>query len=135
MATLTENPLHCVHCNLEVAPTRLDLTVENVDSIAHWNSLYQSIYLLWIDSGEYESWAESILRNLNTQVNRAGRELASELSAMRRCFYWGFQALSLAERCPGCQSELAEVGHSRIPQVYCLQCFLIFALVEEFESK
>ena len=36
MSTLTENPIHCMQCNLEVPPETLMLSQEAVDGVAYW---------------------------------------------------------------------------------------------------
>ena len=55
--SLTENPLKCVDCNGEVAPERIGFDERLAEDIAQWRSVFQSLYLLWIDSNEYERWA------------------------------------------------------------------------------
>ena len=55
---LGENPLYCVACNGEVAPERIGFDERLAEDIACWLSLHRSLYQLWLDSGEYENWAE-----------------------------------------------------------------------------
>src|SRR5215510_4456380 len=50
---LTDNPLHCDFCRKEVDPERLQLTVEETEAVARWFSAADSLYRLWLDSGEY----------------------------------------------------------------------------------
>src|SRR5438552_1446404 len=61
LACLSRNPLHCLRCNLEVPPERLDLTPLEVQAVAHWNSMDGAIGWLELDSGPYEAWARAQL--------------------------------------------------------------------------
>ena len=132
MNALTYNPFHCLICNLEVSPPRLDLPSELVDGAAHWNSIYESVYRLWLDSGDYEIWARDVLENLESGVNREGRELVKEINGFRRCFYWCFQDQSsesfvAISNCPTCTRELEKVEGSTTKQAVCEGCSLVFA--------
>lgn len=133
MQALSFNPIHCVKCNLEVHPNRLDLTCEAVDAIASWNSLYQAAYLLWLDSGDYEIWASKVLSDLGSAINRDGRDAAAELNKLRRCYYWVFQGLTEKppeHQCATCGGNLVEVQGCRPRQAVCEQCSLIFGFAE-----
>src|SRR5262245_52308905 len=77
---LTENPLHCDSCRKEVDPERLQLTVEETESVACWFSAADALYRLWLDSGEYEDYAKDRLTDPRSQVNRDGIALANRLS-------------------------------------------------------
>jgi hypothetical protein len=55
---LSDNPLHCDFCRKEVDPERLQLTVEETDSVANWFMAASALYRLWLHSGEYEDYAK-----------------------------------------------------------------------------
>jgi hypothetical protein len=50
---LSDNPLFCVACNGEVPPERLGFDERFAEEIANWLSTHDSLYRLWLDSGEY----------------------------------------------------------------------------------
>jgi len=55
MSALSSNPVHCMDCNLEVAPEALGMNEQLVDSIVRWRQLHDALYILWLDSGDYEA--------------------------------------------------------------------------------
>src|SRR6266496_303690 len=69
---LSDNPLHCDSCRKEVDPERFGLTVEETELVARWYSSENALYLLWLDSGEYEEYAKACLLDPNGQINRLG---------------------------------------------------------------
>jgi predicted nucleic acid-binding Zn ribbon protein len=107
MCVLSYNPICCVGCNLERAPATLGLDEMLVQEIAYWRGIYDGIYLMWLDSAEYEEWARAQLVDLSSPVNRRGRALRANLDRLTRCYYWLFEDVSaddympLAE-CPSC---------------------------------
>lgn len=105
---LTDNPLHCDFCRNEVDPERLELSVEETESIARWFSAAKSLYCLWLDSGEYEAYAKARLLDPNGQVNRDGLKIARELSARIPTRLWFFHDTDNGEptHCPICRQEL-----------------------------
>lgn len=112
--TLTENPLRCVECNGEIAPERIGFDELLADDIAHWRGLFRSLYLLWLDSDEYESWARERLLDRYGRVNLYGREIVSQLSRFVRAYYWWFRdteldASLMPTTCPICETELEPV--------------------------
>jgi len=114
---LSSNPLSCLACNLEVPPERIGFSEAFAEKLAFWQSFHDCFYLLWLESGEFESWAKAQLSDPGSPANKRGRELVSELSAFRPAYYWWFQDTGAEEsqplsRCPVCQAELAE-RHSR----------------------
>src|SRR5450755_3214856 len=100
MSALTENPVHCMNCNLEVPPESLALSREVVDGVAHWQALYHAIDVLWLDSGAYEAWAREQLADITSAVNTRGRGAQRDLNEIRRCYYWYFQDQSADNYCP-----------------------------------
>src|SRR4051812_6185298 len=83
MHALSANPVHCLDCNLEVPPERLELTVELVAAIASWRSVYGAIDWLWLDSGSYEEWAYGELADLSSAANRRGLAARAALDPIR----------------------------------------------------
>ena len=79
---LSDNPLFCVACNGEVPPERLGFDARFAEEIANWLSVYDSLYRLWLDSGEYENWAATRLSDPQSQVNRTGREIVARLNEL-----------------------------------------------------
>ena len=106
---LTDNPLHCDFCRKEVDPERLQLSVEETESIACWFSAADALFRLWLDSGEYESYAKSCMLDPNGQVNRDGLKIAEMLSARVPTRWWFFYDTDdgVPTRCPMC-SELLD---------------------------
>jgi hypothetical protein len=110
---LTDNPLGCAACNGEVPPERLGFDARFAEEIAHWLSVYDSLYRLWLDSGEYEAWAAARLSDPHGQVNRTGREIVARLNDRVPAFYWWFVDTEAADAeppvpCPVCSGPLGE---------------------------
>lgn len=132
MQALSFNPLHCMNCNLEVRPETLALDDQLTDEIAHWNSIYEALYRLWLDSGEYEEWAAAELGNLRSSVNESGRLLVTQLNQVRECFYWWFQDESVenfspCDACPACKGKLDLFESDKLRQYVCRECSMVFA--------
>jgi len=87
---LSDNPLHCDFCRKEVDPERLQLSVEETESIARWFSVADALYRLWLDSAEYEIYAKKCLLDPNGQVNRDGLSIANMLSSRIPTRLWFF---------------------------------------------
>jgi predicted nucleic acid-binding Zn ribbon protein len=108
---LGSNPLHCLKCNREIAPEKVGFQDKLSEEIASWNSTYGSLYMLWLDSGEYESWAKERILDQNGQVNQIGFELVKELSKFVKTYYLWFRESYEDEspsNCPICSQELKE---------------------------
>ena len=124
MSALTENPVHCMNCNLEVPPETLALSRDVVDRVAHWQALYHAIDILWLDSGTYEAWAKEQLADINSAVNILGRDVQSLLNDTCRCYYWYFQDESAIEYrplccCPVCGDPLQDYSAGIFLQRVC----------------
>lgn len=105
---LTENPIHCANCRGEIDPERLQLTDNEVESIAGWRSVAGALYRLWLDSGEYEDYAKQKLLDPRGQVNQQARELAIVLSIRLPTRFWYFHDSDDGEptNCPVCGDQL-----------------------------
>ncbi|HTU25688.1 MAG TPA: DUF2310 family Zn-ribbon-containing protein [Pirellulales bacterium] len=109
---LSDNPLRCLVCKGEVAPERLGFDQQLAEAIANWRSVYRSLYLLWLDSGQYEAWAAEMLSDPCGQVNRTGRELVERLGAIVPAYYWWFLDVGAddyapSDKCPICGTAVS----------------------------
>jgi predicted nucleic acid-binding Zn ribbon protein len=132
MCALTYNPVHCIDCNLEILPKSLGLDATFAEAVAKWGSVYDALDRLWLDSGEYESWAKAELENVCSSVNQRGREVAAQLNAIRRCYYWLFQDQSTPDFepirvCPACTRELRLYEGGVFRQLICDSCSIVTA--------
>lgn len=126
--TISENPILCTNCSLEVPPERLQLSVSLVDELASWRQFYSCFYNLWLDSSEFEDWARTHLSNPLSPANERGYKVCASLSSIRRCYYWWFQdtgtenfkALNL---CPKCNAKLEQ----KFGKLVCDRCSIIVA--------
>jgi Zn-ribbon-containing, possibly nucleic-acid-binding protein (DUF2310) len=104
---LIANPLRCMTCSRELSPERLDLQIEQIDEIANWNSVYGSVYRLWLDSREYENWAKKELEAANSAINLRGLKCCNGLSTEWPTYYWWFLEYGeRCEKCPKCNQKL-----------------------------
>jgi hypothetical protein len=121
----TYNPLRCIVCGLEVAPERIGFPETIADELARWRMFYDCFYLLWVFSGEFESWARAQLEDPTSPANVRGRDVASKLNAFRRTYYWWFQdydeSSEVPTHCPVCRDTLAELFDRRV----CDKCSIV----------
>jgi hypothetical protein len=105
---MTDNPIHCNECVCEIDPEKIGLNAKEVDVIANWFRVEQSLYSLWIDSAEYETWAKEKLTDKNGQVLKMGLEAAAILSSKYPTYYCLFHDTDdeIPDRCPICNSNL-----------------------------
>ena len=132
MAALCYNPVHCTQCNLGVPPDRIPLTVDLVRDIAYWRWIYDAIYRLWLDSEDYEEWAERELGDIRSRVNQLGHRIVPQLSRIRKAYYWLFQNESLDEfqprtACPLCGRDLTEFRGGFFVQKACEPCQILLS--------
>ena len=131
MCALTYNPVHCMRCNLERSPARLGLDASLVEEVSYWRNIYDGIYTMWLDSGEYEAWARAQLVDLSSPVNRRGRALQAKLDRLTRSYYWLFEDSSADDytplaACPSCGRPWEPCQH-RPGQLVCELCSLVTA--------
>ena len=125
---ISDNPIRCANCNLEVPPERLQPNSLLVDDIASWCQFYSCFYNLWLDSGEFEDWARAQLSDPYSPANVRGYEVCSKLSAIRPCYYWWFQDTGVAgfepiNTCPKCNASLIE----KYGRLVCERCSMVVA--------
>jgi hypothetical protein len=109
---LSPNPLACLKCNLEVPPEQVGFSEELADDLARWRNFYECFYRLWLDSDEFESWAQIHLENPKSLVNQRGLALVAALNHFRRTYYGWFQAEEAEDsqplaHCPVCKTQLS----------------------------
>ena len=124
MYALSYNPIHCMDCNLEIRLDTLPLSLESIELIARWRDVYSAIYLLWLDSEEYEEWAKEQLSTIASAVNVRGRGVQHVLNDVRRCYYAFFQDQSSETYspllfCPICGDALQEYTQGIFLQRVC----------------
>jgi hypothetical protein len=118
---LSENPIHCATCRGEVAPEEIGFDEGTTESIARWNTIFGAIYSLWLDSGTYEAWAESELRNRDSMINRDGMLVREALARYVPTSYLWFWNGSRPTSCPSCSSsDLLDQGQLHL----CQQCWV-----------
>ena len=105
---ISDNPIHCLQCKKEIDPEKLSLPDETVELVYSWKSVFNSLYLLWLDSGEYENWARSKLLDKDGRVNKLGQEATNALSKKLPTYLWWFWDADGGEptHCPICKIVL-----------------------------
>lgn len=130
---LSPNPLSCARCNLEVPPERIGFDETLADAIASWQRLHNCFYLLWLDSGDFEKWASTQLRDPSSIVNSRGLELAAKVGGFRPCYLWWFQDEGAEgwvplTKCPRCSRALEVRFKGERPQggalLVCEHCWI-----------
>jgi hypothetical protein len=112
--TLTDNPIHCFACKGAVDPETISLSEDQVDIVCRWHSTFRALYDLWLNSGEYETWAKTQLLKPAGEVNVSGLAAAAALSKSIPTYYWWFheEGDPILHNCPSCSMELGpETGH------------------------
>jgi hypothetical protein len=123
-AALGANPIHCLQCNLEVPPERLQLTPRDVEAVADWHRTYGAIEYLELASGPYEGWARTQLLDPASPPNVDGLGLAKSINRYRRCYLWFFQPDSdddfqARSTCPVCEGPLIAYDGGIFAQLLC----------------
>ncbi len=113
--TLSPNPLYCVRCRGEVPPERLQFDASLAEAIGAWVSVHDSLYRLWLASGEYEKWAAERLADPLGEVNAQGREIVARLNTIVPAYYWWFVDSEVIQpedfqACPICAGQLTDVA-------------------------
>ena len=111
---LSNNPIYCLDCNGEVPPEKLGLSAEVAEEVAYWNSVYRGLFALWLDSGEYESWAKERLLDPNGEVNEMGLSLLEDLGSVAKSYYYWFHddEDEPLRSCPVCEEALMRKGET-----------------------
>ena len=123
---LIPNPLYCGTCFGGVPPESIRLAGDLVTPIARWRDICRSLYLLWLDSGDYAAWASDQLENAAGQIHTAGRGIADQITAGGHlCYYRWFVPHSevASHDCPFCGQGL-EAWPDRADR-RCLSCRVV----------
>ena len=123
---LSPVPIACLRCNGEVSPETVGFSADLVEKLASWRTFHRAFMTLWLDSGEYESWARSELQRPDAPVNVRGRQAVAALNQHRRTYFWWFQDataddFSPAATCPLCDAVLAEA----FGKLVCNRCSVV----------
>jgi len=110
---LSSLPIVCLRCNGEVLPESIGFPTQLAEDVASWRRFYGALMTLWLDSGEYESWAPGELQRPDGPANVGGLKAVAELNKHRRTYFWWFQDVSAhgflqASSCPLCGRALVE---------------------------
>jgi hypothetical protein len=116
---LTVNPIHCAFCRGEVAPERIGFDIRTAESIAQWNTMYGAVYALWLDSGPYETWAESELLSPDSPINASGLQAREQLSKYIPCGYLWFWKEKRPAQCPVCGLSLRRTEGTHLACTAC----------------
>jgi hypothetical protein len=123
---LSPNPIVCLGCNGEIPPERIGFSAELAERVAFWRNLHDALFILWLDSSDYESWARARLEDPKGRVNVQGLEVVQELNSHRRTYYWWFQNTPAddfipSSQCPRCSASLVE----RFGRLVCEACSIV----------
>lgn len=104
-----------------------------VDAVARWCRLDNVFQQLWLESGEYEIFAQDALVNPDSPVVREGLELQKSLESIRHCYYVYFQKFSyetweyeVPDDCPLCHGNLSMDDRGRGDLMVCNLCNIAF---------
>ncbi|WP_461367829.1 DUF2310 family Zn-ribbon-containing protein, partial [Candidatus Darwinibacter acetoxidans] len=124
-----EPSFRCSSCGGLVATYRLNMPTTLSAQVWTWEREADAISDLSVTCGRYESWSDSQLSNVNSLLNRFGREVASLVSA-----YLGTEVLYALESgemkheiCPHCGGALTVLAASQHYRK-CQRCNLAFLL-------
>ncbi len=78
-------------------PERIGFNEQIAENMAHWRGLRRGLYLLWLDSADYEEWAARQLQDPQGRVNVCGIEIVQELNGYRRAYYRWFEDASVED--------------------------------------
>jgi hypothetical protein len=109
LAALDPNVIRCLMCQGEVPPERIKLPLALADAIANRAQLALAVEALWLDSQEYEAWAQKELEDPTSPMNVRGREVRAGLEVVHRSYYWlhrDTEARGQTAKCPICGVQL-----------------------------
>lgn len=130
---LTNNPISCADCNLEVSLDELNFTSDLADKIADWRNFHDCFYNLWLDSGEFEKWAEEQLSSADSPVNKRGLILRDKIAKNIKCYFWWFVGNFTLDikpfiKCPNCSGHLTKRENKyNVETNVCGHCNIIIA--------
>lgn len=127
--SFSDNPLYCIKCNGEVEPSRIGFDEKLAEEIARWLNVYHSLYMLWLDSGEYEQWSCQRLSDIHGSVHKDGRDVVNQLSEYKPAYYfWFVDTENMMPEdivvCPFCSNQLTPY-QNRMKGRICEPCKII----------
>jgi len=132
-STLTNNPIACADCNLEVNLSQLNLSNELTDEIRVWQNKFDSLFKIWLDSGDQEKQVLEQLSRSDSEVNKIGLTVNRNINQTHECYYWWFvdnsdeNSLKL-QSCPNCSADLTQRQNKfNADTRVCRQCKIIVA--------
>ena len=131
--SVTCNPIVCADCNLEIEVNQLNFDIKTIEEIANWRNFHYCFFNLWLDSGEFETWAKEKLTLSESPVNRRALALLEKIRISYDCFYWWFVDNSEDDfqpilDCPNCGKELIiRVNKFNTDTRVCNHCHIIVA--------
>ena len=122
---LSPNPVRCFQCKGYVDPEGLKLSERQVDSVVSWKRVFGALYRLWLDSGEYETWAKQQLLRSDGRVNVLGMAARAALAETRPTFYWWFHDTDdpAVVSCPWCGGAVVSAARHGTNQ--CNSCCVV----------
>ena len=124
------NPLHCLHCNSEVAPETVGFPAALASEIADWREFYEALDVIWRrGSTGQKTWALQRLKGGSGRLHRLGRAVCARLAIYRPTYYWifghtGFE-LQPVTRCPGCSDPLQFYFEGEVGWWRCDVCAIV----------
>ena len=101
------------------------------EKIYFWHQVYRSVYYLWLDSSEYETWATQQLENPYSYANQKGLKLLPELNAHGKFFFLLFSRVHdedwvVPTHCPLCQRSLERLPNlGTTTDLACGNCHIV----------
>lgn len=115
------SPLRCHECSGFVAIYRSEASRLEAGRLLEWQSQYDSLYALWLESAEYETWAGTELSRIESPINKLGLDIAASLSAQLSIRVWYvMHSATEVDSCPRCGQVLGQ--KERDPFRRCTRC-------------
>jgi Zn-ribbon-containing, possibly nucleic-acid-binding protein (DUF2310) len=123
---LSSNPIACIRCNGVIPPERIGFAADLAERIAFWRDIHDALYILWLDSSDYEPWAITQLADPNGRINVDGIEIVQALNNHHRTYFWWFQDTTSDDfvawsQCPRCSANLVK----RFGHLVCEPCSIL----------
>jgi predicted nucleic acid-binding Zn ribbon protein len=118
---------------LNISPNRLHLSKELTSELLLWQHQFDSLYKLWLNSGDQEKQALEQLSSIDSEVNKIGLTLTHKLGQVHQCYYWWFidksdENHAKFSACPNCKTDLIKRKNKiNIDTYICKQCKIIIA--------
>ena len=112
--SLPISPLNCMQCRKPILLSDAIISKELEQATFKWAKTYNSLFILWSDTMEYQEWAKQKLLDEIGSINLEGLELAQQYNAVRKTYYWMFQDSSdkdymQPQHCPFCGASMVPI--------------------------